>query len=405
MMTISPLISSSQAVISEITEAQSIDLSDFGPLRLVVIQPTSFCNLNCDYCYLPDRHLKHTLSLDLIEPIFQRIFTSRFFRQDLTVCWHAGEPLAVPVAFYNEMFDRVFETNRKFNITPFKINHSIQTNGILINQAWCDCFKQHDIHVGISIDGPAFLHDAHRKTRTGLGSHASVVRGITYLQENDIPFSVISVLTQDSLDYPDEIFNFFMEHGITDVGFNMEETEGVHRSSSLDTAENEIRYRTFMQRFWQLTAQTNGAFKLREFESICSLIYTDTRLNNTDMNKPFVIVSIDHQGNFSTFDPELLSVKTEQYGDFVFGNVRWDTLESVCDTEKFQSIYRDMAAGVERCRETCQYFGVCGGGAGSNKYWENGTFNSTATKACNYRIKVVTDIVLDALEDSLNISN
>ncbi len=403
-MTISPLISSSQAVISEITEAQSIDLSNFGPLRLVVIQPTSFCNLNCDYCYLPDRHLKHTLSLDLIEPIFQRIFTSRFFRQDLTVCWHAGEPLAVPVAFYDEMFDRVFETNRKFNITPFKVNHSIQTNGILINQAWCDCFKQHDIHVGISIDGPAFLHDTHRKTRTGLGSHASVMRGITYLQENNIPFSVISVLTQNSLDYPDEIFNFFMEHGITDVGFNMEETEGVHRSSSLDSAENAARYRIFMQRFWQLTAQTNGVFKLREFESICSLIYTDTRLNNTDMNKPFVIVSIDHQGNFSTFDPELLSVKTEQYGDFVFGNVRCDSLESVCYTEKFQSIYRDMAAGVERCQD-CQYFGVCGGGAGSNKYWENGTFDSAATNACNYRIKVVTDIVLDALEDSLNISD
>lgn len=77
----------------------NIDWSDCGPITLVVVQPTSFCNLNCDYCYLPDRHLKNTLSLDLIEPIFQRVFSSRFLQNDFTICWHAGEPLAVPLVF------------------------------------------------------------------------------------------------------------------------------------------------------------------------------------------------------------------------------------------------------------------------------------------------------------------
>ena len=48
----------------------SFNVEDFGPLNLVVIQPNSFCNLDCDYCYLPDRHLHNRLSLDLIEPIF-----------------------------------------------------------------------------------------------------------------------------------------------------------------------------------------------------------------------------------------------------------------------------------------------------------------------------------------------
>ncbi|MGD1698349.1 cyclophane-forming radical SAM/SPASM peptide maturase GrrM/OscB [Dapis sp. BLCC M229] len=381
-----------------------IDYCKFGPISLVVIQPTSFCNLDCDYCYLPHRQLKNRLSLNLIEPIFQIIYTSSFLGCDFTVCWHAGEPLAVPTSFYESAFEIINQADKKYNTQPCKTWHSFQTNGTLINQAWCDFFKQHPVHVGVSIDGPDFIHNIHRKTRTGLGSHASTMRGISYLQKNEIDLSVIAVITEDSLDYPDEIFNFFWENSITDVGFNMEETEGVHQSSSLDKLGIEKRYRDFIKRFWDLTAKTEGEFKVREFESICNLIYDDERLENTDMNKPFVIVSIDNQGNFSTFDPELLSVKTESYGDFILGNVLQDTFESVIQTEKFQKIYQDMTAGVEKCQQNCQYFGVCGGGAGSNKYWENGTFNSTETTACKYRIKVITDLVLDELENSLGIS-
>lgn len=381
-----------------------IDFDRFGPIGLVVIQPTSFCNLDCDYCYLPDRQSKNRLSLDLIEPIFTTLFTSPFLAQCFTICWHAGEPLAAPISFYESAFAMIEETRRKLKI-DCQFRHSLQTNGTLINQAWCDFFQRHSVRVGISIDGPAFIHDAHRRTRRGTGSHAGTMRGISYLQKNNISFSIIAVLTQDSLNYPDEIFQFFLENGIVDIGFNMEETEGVHAHSSLDQAGTEERYRAFMQRFWDLTTQSGSALKVREFECICSLIYRGDRVHHTEMNTPFGIVSIDHQGNFSTFDPELLAVKTDRYGDFVLGNVLRDSFESVCYTDKFQRIYQEMTAGVQQCQESCAYFGACGGGAGSNKYWENGSFNSTETKACRYRIQIITDIVLAGLEQSLGLNH
>jgi uncharacterized protein len=228
---------------------EGVDTSNFGPIRLVVVQPTSFCNLDCDYCYLPNRHLRHQLSLDLIEPIFSRIFTSAFLKANFSICWHAGEPMAAGITFYEEAFARIAALGKKLAPAKIKFSHSFQTNGLLINQTWCDLFKRYPVHVGVSIDGPAFLHNAHRKTRTGLGSHAGAVKGIELLQKNGISMSTISVLTADSLNYPDEIFNFFVDQGITNIGFNMEETEGVHDHSSLDEAGMEPRYRAFLKRF------------------------------------------------------------------------------------------------------------------------------------------------------------
>ena len=379
-------------------------LETFGPIDLVVIQATSFCNLDCDYCYLPDRQLKNRLSLDLIEPIFKNIFISPFFKNDFTVCWHAGEPLAVPISFYDSALSKINELDQEFNTKHYQVRQSIQTNGTLINQAWCDLFKKYQIDIGISLDGPAFIHDAHRKTLKGLGTHASTMRGIEHLKRNNIDVHVIAVISQESLDYPDEIFNFFMENDITNVGFNIEELEGVNQSSSLEKSGTEARYRLFIQRFWELIAQSQGAFKLREFERICTLIYTGERVERRGLLTPFVIINIDSQGNFSTFDPELLGVKTPLYGDFILGNVLHHSFESVCHTKKFQQIYQDIKAGIELCQNSCQYFGLCGGGSGSNKYWENGTFRSAETMACKYYEKVIADVVLEGFENSLGLN-
>ena len=226
------------------------DITQFGPVKLLIIQPTTFCNLDCDYCYLPERHLKHNLSVELLELIFRNLFLSLFVREDFTVVWHAGEPLSIPVQFYESAFKLINEVSGKYNCKNYPFTHSIQTNGTLINQAWCDLIKKYNVKIGVSLDGPVFLHDAHRKTRTGLGTHAGTMRGISSLQQNGIEFSVITVLTQESLKYPDEIFEFFTENHIKRVGFNIEETEGINLSSSLEDSESEENYRTFMRRIY-----------------------------------------------------------------------------------------------------------------------------------------------------------
>src|SRR5215831_4740136 len=101
------------------------------PIRLVVIQASPFCNLDCTYCYLPDRSHKQRLSLDLLDPLFRKLFTTAFVDKGFTVLWHAGEPLAVPLAFYEAAFAKIAELDRELNTKNLRITHSIQTNATL----------------------------------------------------------------------------------------------------------------------------------------------------------------------------------------------------------------------------------------------------------------------------------
>src|SRR5499426_2697846 len=200
-----------------------------GPLGLLVLQPTPFCNLDCTYCYLPDRSNRKRMRPEVLERTFARVAESDLVSRPYTVVWHAGEPMVLPAAFY----EAAFATAARFAHPEHGIVHSFQTNATLIDEHWCDLFLRFDVRVGVSVDGPAFLHDARRTTRSGRGTHSRVMRGIDALRRAGVPFHVITVLTREALDYPDEIHAFYVEHGIEHVGFNVEEIEGPNVCSSL----------------------------------------------------------------------------------------------------------------------------------------------------------------------------
>ena len=381
---------------------------DAGPLRLLVIQPTPFCNLNCDYCYLPGRHERSRMAPEILDAALDRVLESPYLDGPFTLLWHAGEPLSLPPAFYDIASERISAALERHGLPRDLVRQSLQTNGINLNEAWCDCFERHGIHVGVSLDGPAFLHDAHRRTRSGLPSHAAVMRGISWLQRRRIPFNVIAVLTDESLDHADALYEFFADHGIGEVGFNMEETEGANPCSSLDAVRDraalEKRYQAFLQRFWQRSLAEPGRVRLREFEGMLTLACTEERLQHTDMNRPFVIVNVDVNGAMSSFDPELLGTASDRFGRFAFGQVQHHSLAAMATDPRFQAVRREIAEGVERCRRECAYFGLCGGGAGSNKYFEHGRFDGSETQACRYRIQLVAEVVLAEMERDLELA-
>ncbi len=376
-----------------------------GPLELLVLQPTPFCNLDCSYCYLPNRDSKRRMSDATLNRVFQFVFSSGIVEQGFTVVWHAGEPTVVPISYY----ERAIEIAAAHNPGGLQVRHSFQTNGVLIDDAWCDFFKEHHVNVGVSVDGPAFIHDRNRKTRKGAGTHHRVMAGIRKLQSNSVPFHVISVLTGESLDYADELYDFYVENEIREVAFNIEEIEGPHAASTLGSAGVESRFRRFIGRFFDLVARDESIVSVREFDSIVPMILGADGDGNdfppTQENAPCAILSIDCEGNFTSYSPELLGLKSSHYGDFAIGNVNTDTLASAINSEKFQRMSSDIARGLSKCRQTCEYYSLCGGGAPVNKYFENGSFDSTETMFCRLNRKAIVDVIVDKLQHPSGVTN
>jgi uncharacterized protein len=365
-------------------------------IELLVIQPTPFCNIDCRYCYLPDRNSKAVVSSETLSNLFSQVFASGWTGDRLSVVWHAGEPMVLPIEFYREAFRMI----DRLKPAELKVAHSFQTNGTLIDEAWCGFFADKRVGVGVSIDGPKRFHDRHRLTRSGRGTFDRTIAGIRMLRRHQVPFHVISVLSPASMAAPGEMFDFYVEERIEQVCFNVEESEGDHVSDSFREAGVEGAYYRFLSEFWRLSAAAPGKITfIREIEDAIGQVIrpSDASFRN-QLVEPFAITSMDWAGNISTFSPELLGLKNAAYQDFLLGNINRDALVDLPHRSNFARMLADIEAGVEMCRERCEYFSVCGGGEPVNKLAENGSFTSSETTYCRLTKMRGTDLVLDALE-------
>src|ERR1700681_601588 len=104
--------------------------------RLVVLQPTPYCNIDCEYCYLRSRDDRSIMSRDVVDAVRNKIFTRFSSDAEPTVVWHAGEPTVVPIAWFE------YATNTLRSAAPANTTFSLQSNGISISEAWIDFLER-----------------------------------------------------------------------------------------------------------------------------------------------------------------------------------------------------------------------------------------------------------------------
>jgi uncharacterized protein len=338
------------------------------------------------------------MSRDTLSRVFQAIFASSSLSDHARIVWHAGEPMMLPVSFYETAFQLV----KQYNAQHIPVTFVLQTNATHVTQQWCDFINAHQIEVSISLDGPQHIHDAHRRDRNGRGTFTRVIRNIDLLQANGIFPTALMVLTREALVYPDDIWAFFLERGIKSVSFLLEEPLGPVQEIPLNTHEDQENYRAFLQRILVLRETSRYPLFIREVDDLINWINTSEHQVYAQANTPLAVVSFDCDGNMSTLSPELLTLRYPRYPDFLFGNVFQDRLEDILVHPRFQDINAEVQHGVSSCKETCDYFIFCGGGSPVNKLSETGSFATTETVNCRLKIQTTTDVVIDYLQKQNN---
>jgi uncharacterized protein len=370
-----------------------------GSTSLIIIQPTPFCNIDCAYCYLPLRNDRTTLSLDQIDLIFTKLLAFPTVSGRVTVVWHAGEPLVLGPDYYEAAFERIKERQPDGLI----VDHAFQTNGILINDSWCDLFERWKVGVGVSVDGPEHIHDTARKTRSGRGTHRKTVAGIEHLRRRSIPFYVISVLTRAAMMDPSGMFSFYRDQDIREVGFNIEEQEGIHVTSTLSSGGDKDNVLSFFRRFSELMKENEFPIVVREFEeTLISIRYFNNAGPINNLVIPFGLITVDVHGHVYTFSPELAGYSSPDFETFSLGNIFDADFNDLENSSVLTAMRAQIDHGISLCRAECSYFSMCGGGVPSNKLFENGTFASTETMYCRITKKYVTDFLLSTIEERGN---
>lgn len=386
--------------------------SRHGPARLLILQSTAFCNIDCSYCYLPHRSDRARMSLDTLRAAAEFFVRDGLVDAGTSVVWHAGEPLTVPVSWYRQASAVLAETWPEMEgaMRPKRgPRQLIQTNATLIDDDWCLFFRDHEVDVGISLDGPAAIHDARRLTRSGGGTHSAAMRGVAALRRAGLDCHVICVVGDHSLDAADAIMDFFIGEGFSRLAFSVEEMEGANQRSSLQADNAVARFEAFLDRVLDRAAAAPFAISVREEELIrASLLDPRFGAKRAGMEAhPFDIVTVSVEGRVSTFSPELagLAGRPGDPAGFFLGDVRRDRLADIMARPGFIALADEIRQGVAACQSACPYFDLCGGGAPSNKLAEHGRFDCTETLSCRLSRQVVADVVLGRIEGRLGTSD
>jgi len=178
----------------------------------VVTKPIgSLCNLDCTYCYYLHKEglllgrTPNRITDDLLEE-FIRQYIAEQEVDEVHFNWHGGEPTLLGLDFYR----RVVQLQQK-HAAGKKIKNEFQTNGVLLDDQWCEFFKQNGFIVGLSIDGPKHLHDRIRVGKGKTQTFDQVYRAARLLQQYGVPFNPMAIVSSVNAKYPAEVYRFLTQ--------------------------------------------------------------------------------------------------------------------------------------------------------------------------------------------------
>jgi uncharacterized protein len=196
-----------------IKRRESMSESEVPQAFHIMAKPTgSACNLHCDYCFFLKKEKLYPgsnfrMSDEVHEAYIRQLLEAHQVPQ-VTVAWQGGEPTLMGLDF----FKRSVELQKKYAKPGTRIENTFQTNGILLNEAWCQFFQKNNFLIGLSLDGPQRLHDMYRKDRGGHGTFERVLKAARLLQQYGVEFNILCTVNSKNANHPLDVYRFFRDN-------------------------------------------------------------------------------------------------------------------------------------------------------------------------------------------------
>ena len=330
-------------------------------LRSIIVKPVgSFCNMHCDYCfYLGTQQLyaapvsTHLMTEATLQKLFQEMFAGA---PAPTFIWHGGEPTIAGLRFFRQVV-----AMQRFYAKGQPYFNALQTNGLLLNEEWAEFLRRENFLVGLSLDGPAQIHDAYRKDVQGKGTFERVFARLQMLVARGVPVNALVSVTDQAARAPREMYAFFVAHGVTFMQFSPVVERDPHNPAGAAAYSVTAKaYGSFLDQLFQLWVRDFDFKHLKQQTSIRffdSLIrhYAGLAVGHCIFQKvcgDYLVV--EHNGDLFSCD---FLVAQDTY----LGNLQSLSLQAAFESPAHVAFGQQKAAQGAICQQ-CRWQQLCEGG-------------------------------------------
>jgi uncharacterized protein len=360
------------------------------PLSQFVLKVHSRCDLACDHCYVYEgadqswhgRPL--AISGEVISWTARRIaeHAANHGLGTVQVVLHGGEPLLAGPAKLGQIATELRSALRGVS----RLDLRIHTNGVLLDEGFCELFAEHDIRVGISVDGDRVANDRHRRYADGRSSYDKVMRAIGLLRTGRFRDLYAGLLcTIDIANDPLVVYDSLMELDPPRIDFLLPHATWENPPARAPGADDQ--YANWLIAIFDRWLGTGGPVQVRTFDSIISTLTGGDSLTEALGLAPAALVVIETDGTYEQVD----SLKTAFDGAPVTGlNVFDHSLDTVAQHPGILARQQGLAGLCQTCQE-CPVVTSCGGGLYTHRYRAANGFANPSVY-CADLLKLVTHI-------------
>lgn len=328
-------------------------------LTYILVKPAGpECNMACGYCfYLEKKQIfPRSATCRMPDDVLQAMTIQALAptNREITFGWQGGEPTLMGLSF----FEKALSLQHKYG-KGHDINNCLQTNGLLIDKNWTRFLKRNAFLTGISLDGPEHIHDHYRKKKDGRGTWRQVVKSAQLLLHEAIDTNVLSVVTDYAAKFPEEIYRFHKEHGLTFMQFvPCAETDKQNPGKMAPFSVNPVEYGDFLCALFDLWvddfAGNQPTTSIRYFDSVFHTYLNKSAPDCAFSEECGTYLVVEHNGDVFPCDFFV------EAGHKI-GNVLTDDLINMFNSDEQDRFSKKKTDLPASCR-TCPWLEHCRGG-------------------------------------------